>query len=306
MVIRRGVAPCDYRLVVAGLAGARPGKAGLMDDNAIAALTFVGTATTVLRLGNFTVLTDPNFLHRGQRAYLGYGMSSKRLTEPALQPDELPPLDAVLLSHMHGDHFDRVAKRSLDKQVPVLTTPQAARRLGRWGFEACVPMRTWESRLLERDGDRLWVTSVPAVHGPGLLDLAMPQVMGTVLELERDGRTVLRLYITGDTLYRQRLREIRQRFPALDAMVIHLGGTRILGMLVTMDHEQGADLVGAIEPGLTVPVHTDDYGVFHSAMADFRAEVLRRGLPGQVRPVRRGEQITLPTGVSTAGPVSRD
>jgi L-ascorbate metabolism protein UlaG (beta-lactamase superfamily) len=54
-------------------------------------LTFVGTATTVLRLGGFTLLTDPNFLHRGQRAYLGYGLTSKRLTEPALQPDELPP-----------------------------------------------------------------------------------------------------------------------------------------------------------------------------------------------------------------------
>ena len=77
-------------------------------------LTFVGTATTMLRLGSFTVLTDPNFLHRGQRAYLGKGLWSRRLTEPALQPDGLPPLDLVLLSHLHGDHFDRVARRGLD------------------------------------------------------------------------------------------------------------------------------------------------------------------------------------------------
>ena len=42
-------------------------------------LTFVGTATTVLRLGSFTLLTDPNFLHRGQRAYLGKGLWTKRL-----------------------------------------------------------------------------------------------------------------------------------------------------------------------------------------------------------------------------------
>ena len=46
--------------------------------------TFIGTATVLLRLGAFTLLTDPNFLHRGQRAYLGYGMWSKRRTEPAL------------------------------------------------------------------------------------------------------------------------------------------------------------------------------------------------------------------------------
>ncbi|HVE97003.1 MAG TPA: hypothetical protein VNA67_08465 [Pseudonocardiaceae bacterium] len=93
-----------------------------MTNNAPGSLAFIGTATTVLRLGGFTLLTDPNFLHRGQRAYLGYGLTSKRLTEPALQPEELPLLDAVLLSHLHGDHFDRVAKRGLPKDLPVVTT----------------------------------------------------------------------------------------------------------------------------------------------------------------------------------------
>ena len=61
-------------------------------------LTFVGTATTVLRLGSFTVLTDPNFLHRGERAYLGYGLSSRRRTEPMAIPDDLTAIDAVVLS----------------------------------------------------------------------------------------------------------------------------------------------------------------------------------------------------------------
>ena len=46
-------------------------------------LTFVGTATTVLRLGPFTLLTDPNFVRRGQRVHLGYGLYSRRRTEPA-------------------------------------------------------------------------------------------------------------------------------------------------------------------------------------------------------------------------------
>ena len=41
-------------------------------------LTFIGTATTLLRLGSFTLLTDPNFLHRGQRAYLGKELWSRR------------------------------------------------------------------------------------------------------------------------------------------------------------------------------------------------------------------------------------
>ncbi|WIX76672.1 hypothetical protein QRX50_35220 [Amycolatopsis carbonis] len=74
-------------------------------------LSYLGTATTLLRLGLFTALTDPNFLHRGQRSYFGQGLVSRRRTEPSVQPAGLPPLTAVVLSHLHGDHFDPVAAR---------------------------------------------------------------------------------------------------------------------------------------------------------------------------------------------------
>ncbi len=47
-----------------------------------ASLTFTGTATTVLRLSGFTLLTDTNLLTRGQRAYLGKGLWSRRITHP--------------------------------------------------------------------------------------------------------------------------------------------------------------------------------------------------------------------------------
>jgi len=57
----------------------------------------------------------------------------------------LPPFDAVVLSHLHGDHFDRVARRSLPKDVPVLTTRQAARRLRLQGFVNAVALDTWQS-----------------------------------------------------------------------------------------------------------------------------------------------------------------
>ena len=53
------------------------------------------TATTPIRLGSFTVLTDADFLHGGQRAYLGRGLWTRRLTEPASQRADLPSLDAA-------------------------------------------------------------------------------------------------------------------------------------------------------------------------------------------------------------------
>lgn len=109
-----------------------------------AELTFVGTATTIVRLGRFTILTDPNFLRRGQRAYLG--LWSRRLTDPALMVDDLPPLSGVVLSHLHGDHFDRVARAGRDRSPPVITTVAAADRLRRFGF-GTHGLRNWQQHI---------------------------------------------------------------------------------------------------------------------------------------------------------------
>ncbi len=55
-------------------------------------ILFIGTATVLIRYAGFTILTDPNFLHRGEYVHLGYGLRSQRLTEPAMNLEDLPPL----------------------------------------------------------------------------------------------------------------------------------------------------------------------------------------------------------------------
>jgi L-ascorbate metabolism protein UlaG (beta-lactamase superfamily) len=256
-------------------------------------MTFGGNATMLLRIGAFTLLTDPNFLHRGQRARLGYGLRAKRLTEPALQPTQLPPLDAILLSHMHGDHWDRIATKTLPKETPVVTTPGAAKCLADRGFTGTAELTPWQTHTFTRDADTLRITAVPGVHGPGPVDRALPRVMGSVLELVRDGDVTWRGYISGDTLYRPFLSEVLERCGPLDVLIPHLGGTKVLGLTVTMDARQGADLVELLKPPVTVPVHYDDYDRFRSPLGDFLAEVGRRELPGELRPVGRGDTISL-------------
>jgi L-ascorbate metabolism protein UlaG (beta-lactamase superfamily) len=256
-------------------------------------LLFVGTATTVIRYAGFTVLTDPNFLHRGQRAYLGKGLASRRLTEPALGVGELPPLDLVVLSHLHGDHFDRVARHGLDRSVPVATTPHAARRLSRWGF-ATRGLRTWESTELRRGDAELRVTALPGRHAYGGWQRLFPPVMGSLLEISGAGRPPLRLYLTGDTLVHDDLLEIQARHPDLDVGVLHLGGTNVLGLLLTMDGRQGRQLLDLVRPRVAVPVHFDDYPVFRSPLSDFLAEVDRRPTDTRVVSVGRGETLPLP------------
>lgn len=255
-------------------------------------LTFVGTATTLIRLGAFTLLTDPNFLHRGQRAYLGKGLWSRRLTEPARQPADLPDVDAIVLSHLHGDHFDRVARRELVRTQPVITTPAAARRLGRWGFDT-EGLETWETWTLNRGEESLTVRSLPGVHARGLMGRLLPPVMGSLLEHRAGEEVRRRIYISGDTLTGEHVDEIARRHPDIDVAVVHLGGTRVLFYTVTMDAEQGVDFVRRVRPRQVIPVHYDDYRVFRSPLSDFTAAADEAGLGSLVQRVRRGETIEL-------------
>ena len=266
-------------------------------------LLFIGTATTLIHYGELTLLTDPNFLHQGQRAYLGYGLTAKRLTEPALTPEQLPELDLVVLSHLHGDHWDREAHRGLDRQVPIVTTPHASKRLQLRGFTRAIGLRTWGSHELIKGSTRVRITSMPGRHAPGLLRRVLPPVMGSLLEFGSLSHPVeLRMYLTGDTLFVDDLREIPVRYPAIDAAVLHLGGTRLPGgLMVTMDAIQGANLLELIRPRLAIPVHYDDYPLFTSPLSDFRAEVDRRGLTGLVRYVERGDTVSLPANPSVTG-----
>jgi L-ascorbate metabolism protein UlaG (beta-lactamase superfamily) len=257
-------------------------------------LSFIGTATTLLRLGPFTVLTDPNFLHQGQWSYIGQGVFSKRRTEPAAQPRELPALSAVVLSHLHGDHFDRVAARELARDVPILTTAHAARRLARRGFRETVAVPTWSTQTLTNAAAVLTITSVPARHAPGPFARFLPPVMGSVLEYRAaPGSAPLRIYVTGDTILSDELAQIRERFPAIDVALVHLGGTRVLGVLLTLDHTQGVDLLELLRPTHAVPIHFDDYGLFTSPLSNFLMEVRRREPDTRIRVLQRGEALSL-------------
>ena len=255
-------------------------------------LQFIGTATTLLRVGAFTVLTDPNFLHGGQRAYLGKGLWSRRLTEPALQPADLPDLDAVVLSHLHGDHFDRVARAELTRDAPVVTTRHAARRLSRWGFPAH-GLRSWEQHRLESGDETLTIESLPAVHAFGVLGALLPPVMGSLLEHRVAGAVRRRLYLSGDTLTGAHLDAIRERHPDVDVAVMHLGGTRVLFSTVTMDAPMGVEFLRRIRPAVAVPVHHDDYRVFRSPLVDFLTAADAAGTSTVVRTVARGEVVSL-------------
>ncbi|KAL0057867.1 hypothetical protein AAF712_015474 [Marasmius tenuissimus] len=284
------------------------GQLGGHDTNA--SIFFIGTATTVLEFAGLRILTDPNFLHAGDHVHLGPGVTAQRRTNPAVDLHELPSMDAILLSHYHADHFDQLVEDNLNRAFPIITTPHAKGCLEGKDvpFTGVSGLDFWESLMIvkgldsERSGKQavVKVTGMPGKHvPPGPLSVAndllkaVPPTNGWLLELgyapagkqgsadESDTiQTGYRIYISGDTLFVDELREIPKRLKdqAIDLMLVHLGGTTIPGpkmplLMVTMDGEQGLKLMQLMDPDVTIPIHFDDYDVFLSPLKDFQDKV---------------------------------
>ena len=227
-------------------------------------LTFIGNATVLLEWGELRVLTDPNFIHRHEQVSVAPGVNTTRLHDPALEIEDLP----------------------------IVTPPSAVDELEKRGFTAAIGLETWARHEVSAGDHRIRITAVPGRHGPPIVDIALPDVMGSVWELESPGASY-RLYVSGDTLVFDDLREIPKRYAPIDLGVFHLGGTRVAGILVTMDAEQGIEAVRIIGPEQVMPIHFDDYDLFTSPLEDFVDEVRRAGLEERLVNVARGETIAL-------------
>ncbi|OTA64653.1 Lactamase_B domain-containing protein [Hypoxylon sp. EC38] len=301
------------------------------ENNEDGSIYFIGTATTIIEWQGIRILTDPNFLHAGDHVHLGPGVTAQRKTNPAVDLHELPAIDCILLSHYHEDHFDRLVEKSLNRTFHIITTPHAKDCLTDGSkdepFKSVHDLNFFESMMLHTDrknpaqagGDgkvpAIKVTGMPGQHvPPGPLakvnDIlkAVPPTNGWLLELgynfeapigpdPNSIETGYRIYISGDTLFVDELKEIPKRLQneKIDLMLVHLGGTTIPSpsiplVMVTMDAEQGLKLMQLMQPDLTIPIHYDDYNVFLSPLSDFKKKVDEEGWGEKVVYLDRGEQ----------------
>jgi L-ascorbate metabolism protein UlaG (beta-lactamase superfamily) len=120
----------------------------------------------------------------------------------------------------------------------------------------------------------------------------MPQVMGSVLDFQNASDVnshLFRMYITGDTMVFDDIKDIPKRYPYVDVALFHLGGTTVMGIVVTMDAKEGLEMFKIINPKKVIPIHYNDYDVFKSPLEEFQAEVKKAGLEDKVHYIRHGE-----------------
>ncbi|WP_250293456.1 MBL fold metallo-hydrolase [Streptomyces atroolivaceus] len=174
------------------------------------AVTWAGHASWVVRIGGLTVLTDPVW----SRRILG---TPARITPVGVRWEELPAIDAVLISHNHYDHLDAPTLRRLPRDTPLLVPAGLGRWCRRRRFTCVTELDWWES--VELGGVRF--DFVPSHHWSKrtLLDTCRSLWGGWVIG-DAGGR---QLYFAGDTGYGHWFKEIGRRYPGLDLAMLPIG-----------------------------------------------------------------------------------
>jgi N-acyl-phosphatidylethanolamine-hydrolysing phospholipase D len=178
--------------------------------------TWIGHSTVLLQLGGLNLLTDPVF---SQRAFPVQWLGPRRIMEPGLALERLPPLDVVLLSHNHYDHLDRPAVKRLARDHPRATwiVPLGLGRYIRgWGAREIVELDWWGT--VDLHGVR--ITATPARHFSArrLGDRNRSLWCGYALAL--DG---WRAWFAGDTAAHPQFGEIGARSGPFDFVMIPIG-----------------------------------------------------------------------------------
>ncbi|MBB3749330.1 L-ascorbate metabolism protein UlaG (beta-lactamase superfamily) [Mycolicibacterium sp. BK634] len=232
-------------------------------------LTHLGGPTTLIELDGWRILTDPTFDAPGRRYTFGWGTSSVKVAGPAQPPEVVGPVDVVLLSHdQHADNLDDAGRALLGQAGTVITTVPAARRLSAPNVRG---LADWESTTLDAPGRTpLTVTATPGRHGPKFSRPIAGKVNGFALHRNREDTAAL--WMSGDTVLYDGLREVAKRIP-VDVALLHLGGVRFgfTGPVrFTMTARDGAELIRLMRPRVTVPVHYEGWTHFRDPESDAR------------------------------------
>ena len=248
--------------------------------------TWLGHSTVLLEIDGWRVLTDPVW---GPRASPSRLAGPKRFQPVPISLRQLPPLDAVLISHDHYDHLDYPTIRELAKlDLPFITSLGVGAHLEGWGVapQRIVELDWWQSHTLVHSGPQagrtaeLVITGAPSQHfsGRGLKDRNATLWSSLVI---RSARHLV--FFSGDTGLTTQYETIRERLGPFDLVLLEVGAFHASWGDIHLGPENALKAHALLGGGAFLPVH---WGTFSLALHawDEPAETLlelgpRAGVP---------------------------
>jgi L-ascorbate metabolism protein UlaG (beta-lactamase superfamily) len=181
-------------------------------------ITWLGHSTLLIESDGVRVLTDPVF---GERASPFSFAGPRRFHPVPARIGQLPPLDAVLLSHDHHDHLCPSSLQELARRrVPIVTSLGVGAHLEGIGVDPqrITELDWWEEHTLP--GGVLSFTATPAQHfsGRGLTDRNETLWSSWVITTDRR-----RLFFSGDTGLTDEFATVNERFGPFEVAMLEIG-----------------------------------------------------------------------------------
>jgi L-ascorbate metabolism protein UlaG (beta-lactamase superfamily) len=246
-------------------------------------VTWLGHSSLMINMDGYRVLTDPVFEKRV--TLLG---PSRFNGDIPLDIHELPPIDAVIISHDHYDHLNKYSVLQLvDKTRRFIVPLAVGNRLARWGLpvEKIVELDWWETYRLD---DNLTVVATPAQHfsGRGLTDRNKTLWASWVVQSPHH-----KIFFSGDSGYFNGFKQIGETYGPFDMTFIECGAYNASWSQVHMFPEQTVQAHIDLGGKVLHPIH---WGTFNLALHPW------------YEPMERLVAAASTAGVSIATPVVGD
>lgn len=177
-------------------------------------VTYIGHATFLIKMGEQCLLTDPNFS--------GDILFFKRQEKPGILPENLPTLDAILVSHAHYDHLDIFSYKYFKSDIPIVVPKGVGCFVGKFLTHPIIEIPTWGHH---RCGE-IEIHSVPARHtGYRFFPLRYRRASGYILKSPAGT-----IYFAGDTGYGPHFKQIASLFQ-IDVALLPVNYSKLPSLL---------------------------------------------------------------------------
>lgn len=228
-----------------------------IDKNAIAegSFTWLGHSTVLFKTGGKTIITDPVF---NAAAPVSFAVNPFPMTN-APRIDDLPELDAVLISHDHYDHLDYYAIKKLKEKVAQFYVPLGIKaHLQRWGVpDAQITELDWYESV-QLDGVEFILTPARHFSGRGLFDRFKTLWSSWVVK-----SADMTVYFSGDGGYSPDFKILGEKYGPFDMAFMEDGAYNADWAEIHMQPEKAAQAAADLDAKALLPIH---WGKFDLAL----------------------------------------
>ncbi|MCC5855764.1 MAG: MBL fold metallo-hydrolase [Idiomarina sp.] len=182
--------------------------------------TWIGHATLLVQYGEVNVITDPMFSHRASPVRFA---GPARHFPPAIDPNDLPPIDVVVISHNHYEHLDLPSIRALGNHPWYFVPLGNGDLLIDAGIdpERVIEMDWWDEVTKTIAGQQVRVVATPSQHWSARSLWDRNHALWAAWRVDIDTRSV---WFAGDTGYNDmNFRETAERYGPVDLALIPIG-----------------------------------------------------------------------------------